>query len=236
MKKHPEGKSGAAMIESSVVLVLLFLILFGLLQTSYMVSARDVLSFSSMATARSAQVGYNDFMLKKTARITSIPTAGPIRTPSVRSTGGFRNVQTAGERWDNAVNLRSWVSSTQYNIERRRIPAYLGAEHPGQLSAILDYDNWQMNDTLVRVTPVEGTQSRADLLRVGVGQNVPMVMPFARAIAELIPSAVFVRVYRTNSRGLEGDGAVHVFEVPAIDMASTIEVENHALYYLGDSE
>ncbi|MBN2685488.1 MAG: pilus assembly protein [Pontiellaceae bacterium] len=231
MRRHPEGKSGAAMIESSVVLVILFLILFAVLQGSYMLAARDVLSFSSMATARSAQVGYNDFMLEKTARITSIPTAGPMITPNIRTFRGPSG-RTSGELWDDAVDLRGGVSSGQYSIERRRIPAYLAAEHPGQLRAILDYDNWQMGDTQVRITPVEGTQSRDELLRVGVGQNVPMMMPYAKAIADLIPSSVSVRVYRTST----SDGQNHSFTVPAIDMADTIEVENHALYYLGDSE
>ncbi|MBN2703461.1 MAG: hypothetical protein JXR23_04545 [Pontiellaceae bacterium] len=226
MRRHPEGKSGAAMIESSVVLVLLFLILFGLLQGSYMLAARDVLSYSSMATARSAQVGYNDFMLEKVARTASIPTAGPIRTPNISNRSG------AGSRWDDAVDFGSGGSSWQYTVERQRIPAYLAAELPSQLRAILDYDNWQMGDTQVRITPVEGTQSRDELLRVGVGQNVPMMMPYARAIADFIPSAVFVRVYRSNT----SDGQSHSFTVPAIDMADTIEVENHALYYLGDSQ
>ena len=228
MKKHPEGKIGAAMIESCIVLLLLFLILFGLLQASYMVAARDVLSFSSMATARSAQVGYNDFMLEKVARTASIPTAGPIRNPNISGGSGAHSASSPGERWDGAVSFGSGGgSSVQYSAERARIPAYLAAESPSQLRAILDYDFWQTSDTSVRVTPVRwASWPGGTLLHVGVGQCVPMMMPYASALADFIPSAVRVRVY--SSEGW--------ITVPAIEIASRIEVEDHASDYLGASQ
>jgi hypothetical protein len=228
MKKHPEGKNGAAMIESCIVLLFLFLILFGLLQTSYMVAARDVLYFSSMATARSAQVGYNDFMLEKVARVSSIPMAGPIRNPKISGGSGALSASSPGELWDDAVSFGGGGgSSLQYSAERARIPAYLAAETPSQLRAILDYDFWQTSDTSVRVTPVTwGGWPRGTLLHVGVGQCVPMMMPYASAIADFIPYAVRVRVYSSEGR----------ITVPAIEIASRITVEDHAYDYLGDSQ
>lgn len=181
-----------------------------------------------MATARAAQVGYNDFMLEKTARTASIPTAGPIRNPNISGRSGALSTVSPGTLWDDAVSFgNGGGSSAQYSVERSRIPAYLAAERPSQLRAILDYDFWQTSDTSVRVTPVRwASWPGGTLLHVGVGQNVPMMMPYASALADFIPSAVRVRVYSSEGR----------VTVPAVEMASTMEVEDHASYYLGGSQ
>lgn len=237
MKRNPERKSGAALIESCVVLMILCLILFGVLQVSYLVGARDVLAYTSMASARSAQVGLNDFMLEKTARVMSIPTAGPILNPSVRGMG-VPDGLTAGQRWDNASAFGRGVSGYQYRLERGRIPHYLGAEYASWLPGILDYDNWQTSVTTVQVTPVELSQTGSDILDVGVAQQVPMVMPFARFYALLVPSVEIIPVFRSDKRGLAENGyganiESGTFSVPSIRMATSLEVENHAAYYLG---
>lgn len=234
MRGNPIRKSGSSLVESCIVLALLCLILFGILQVSYLIGSKDVLSYAAMASARSAQVGYNDFMLEKTARVISIPSAGPIINPNFRRSGAPDSL-TPGERWDRSLHGR--VYSRQFYTERYRIPFYLGAEERSYLSGILDYDNWQAGDTLIQVSQLEGSQADAALLDVGVSQNVPMVMPFAGVFARLLPDRNMVRVYRSDTRGLaqntwSAEATAGNFEVPAVELQNSIRVENHASYYM----
>ena len=59
------SKQGSALVESCLVMALLCLILFGILQVVYLVSARNVINYSAVATAKAASIGLNDFMLFK---------------------------------------------------------------------------------------------------------------------------------------------------------------------------
>ena len=207
-------------MESCLVIIMLCLILFGLLQVSYLIGARDILAYASVGVARSAAVGFDDFMLYKTARMLTIPTAGPMLTPdttaSVRPSGATR-----GAMWDSAVETHA--SSEQYWAERYLIPFYLGAETPAEARAVLNYDNWEQSSTRVRTPEIIGSEASADILDVPISQYVPMAMPFAAAY------------YRMNMYTLHRTDASTQIEVPHALMRESAAMENHAIYYLTDT-
>lgn len=138
------GRSGQAMVESCLVIAVMSLVLFGLLEVSRQFMAREVLHYSASAGARAHAVGFNDFMIYKVIRTAAIPVAGRMNHPDFVNNGpaaALWSSQRPGTLWDFA--LRANPISQQYEqVERSRIPLYLGADDWGQLTPILDYDDW----------------------------------------------------------------------------------------------
>lgn len=230
MTGRPKSKAGAALVESCLVIIMLCLILFGMLQVSYLIGARDVIAYASVGVARSASVGFDDFMLYKAARMFTIPTAGPMLVPGVSSSRGGSSGYRQGELWDRAVE--NVPENEQYWTEKALIPFFLGAESPAEARAVLNYENWEVAATRVRSPELHGQDTLSErILDVPVMQYVPMVMPFAR---------VFYRknvydTYRNNAGGLAQNsfvGAPTYFEVPHVFMRESAGMENHAAYYM----
>ncbi len=116
---RPGNRSGQALIESCIVILLLCLICFGLLQISRLFAAQEIMDYAASRGARARTVGFNQFMVFKAVRVGTIPSAGLLSFPSID--GG---------------------PSAQQDVEEARIPLYLGAERHGNLSGILDYELW----------------------------------------------------------------------------------------------
>lgn len=145
--RQPAGtrQSGQSLIEAALAVMMICLILFGLLQISQLFAAKEVLHHTAARAARAKTVGFNGFMVAKAARIASIPIAGRMREPA------FTNEDLAlralvsdlrpGQLWD-AVLSDMTPSGLQYEIERARIPEYMGAEHWSTAHWVLDYDGW----------------------------------------------------------------------------------------------
>lgn len=210
-------KEGAAIVESCLVMIMLCLILFGLLQVSYLIMARDVISFSAFASARALTVGMNEEFVERVARVTTIPSSGP----AFRS-GTQHNPlpqETPGRMWDNAVETSP--GSDQFWYEHYMIPWYLGAEDESQLDGLLNYHYWVSSDTAINAQSSSPGAAEAE---VTVSQNVPLSFPFARAF--------FHEAERgTIARGVEGGGYAYE-EVPVYLIEQTIRLENHSALYL----
>src|SRR5207247_1483801 len=101
------------LIESSIVIIVVSLIFFGLLQVSLIINANQVLDFAAFTTARSKVVGFHDGIVYKAFRVSTIPNAGAMLLP-----------------W------QGLSSDAQLAVEKQRIPWYL------QDVAALDYVNW----------------------------------------------------------------------------------------------
>jgi len=199
-------------------MALLCLILFGLLQASYLIAARNVINYSSVATARAASVGLNDFMLYKVSHYAAIPAAGPALTPT-----GFEHARPEGGRigsvWDNAIsrenNPRSALGEYEVGVKEAYHLAPVHGYH-----YILDYENWQRDDTGVHFDVEE--DPKQDMLHVTVDQNVPLVFPFADAIFGFFArQRVFVE---RKGRAAQ--------EAPAAEFSATSTIEDHAKLYL----
>ena len=74
--KHRER--GATIIESMFTIMVLMLILFGLMQLFHVVLARNVAMFASFRGARSAAVGFSDYLVGREAKVQAIPASGPM--------------------------------------------------------------------------------------------------------------------------------------------------------------
>ena len=197
-------------------MALLCLILFGILQVSYLVAARNIISYSAVATARAASVGLNDFMLYKVSRYTAIPAAGPVYTPQ-----GFTGVRpsgdSAGSRFENSLSRKNNPRSSlgAYEVGVKEAYHMAGVREYNQ---ILDYDNWQREETDIRFTVEE--DPKLDILHVEVTQNIPLVLPFSRAFFSHLQTA-----------RAERGGAVGTYPAKTIQAKSTIE--DHSKLYLG---
>lgn len=111
--------SGQALIESCLVIALICLILAGFFQLAQIYSAKEIISYACARGARAKTVGFNDFMVKKTVRVATIPNAGKMTFPEAQ--GGPLG---------------------QMAIEHGRIPLYLSAEWY-MLDGILQYEDWE---------------------------------------------------------------------------------------------
>lgn len=199
-------------------MALLCLILFGILQVSYLVAARNVINYAAVATARAAQVGMNGFMLHKVSRYAAIPAAGPVYTPQ-----GFGRQrpegESVGERWDYAIARNRTPRSALGEYETGARETYHLAS-PLAYIDILDYDNWQRDESDVHGSYV---RDEDDLLALTVRQDVPLAMPFAGLFFML-----------NNTVKAERDGELGIY--PAASLEATVRVEDHSALYMRSSD
>ena len=113
------------MIETVVVLFFFFICFFLAFQFADNLRARLLCEYAAGRCARAATVGFNDFMVEKTARIATMAAAGPCRT------------QDAG---GNELRYRSWIA---------RAPDYLECLYDAQARQVLDFDYWRDGRTQV---------------------------------------------------------------------------------------
>ncbi len=171
------GRSGQSLIESCLVVGLACLLFFGVFQLSQVFAAKEFLDYAAARGARAATVGLNDFMVFKTARIGSIPGAGKMTSPDFLRRTAAWNPHSARETWGAwAFFMRNVPASEQYQVERSRIPLYLGAEHHGRLQGLLNYEDW---DT-IRVSQAQ-EDGFAGTVKVQVWQEYPLRIPFHTA-------------------------------------------------------
>lgn len=109
--------SGAAVLESVLVMVVLLLILFGFLQLFQITMARALADFAAFRAARSASVGFRDYLVRREAKIKAIPASGVMVMPEES-----RNFDSAFE---------------QFAFERSIIPFYSKGRQ------YLAYEHWE---------------------------------------------------------------------------------------------
>ena len=169
--------AGQSLIESCFVVAVICLIFFGLFQISQLFAAKAILTYAAAAGARARTVGFNDFMVYKVVRAAAIPNAGKMTTPAYDPAGS-----AGGDWWGTATPGEAWVrasapgvpASAQYEIERSRIPDYLGTTRWSELEGILDYERWDD----IHYGEALATE---DFVELSTSQRYPLVFPFARA-------------------------------------------------------
>ena len=152
------------------------LILFGLLEIARLFMAREVLNYAATAGARAHSVGFNDFMVYKVVHVAAIPVAGQMTSPNYAGTdpnAGRWTTTKPGALWDFALTANP-LSPQYENVERSRIPLFLGTENYGEMHAVLDYENW---DDLHQ----NSTLSGIDAVNTSVRQDLELKFPFHRA-------------------------------------------------------
>lgn len=230
MSKLPKGKSGAALIESCIVIIMLCIIVFGLLQISYIIASRNVLSYTSFATSRAAAIGLNDFMLLKVSRYASIPTSGPINRPSGLSTSNL-GPGNMGDQFARSYTRKYSPESAQglYEVAVKRDFHLADID---EYRAILNYDNWDGDSAASARAWVDYSDN---LVYAWVAQSVPMTFPFARLFARhLTANGSMVSVPRTIPQKEDGEWYTRreTAKYPAVPVDAMSVMEDHAVHYL----
>jgi Flp pilus assembly protein TadG len=138
-------RSGQAMIESIFVIILACLCFLGIFQYANLFASKAVLSHAATRAARARSVGFNHWMVEKSARVAAIPASGRRLTPA---TAGVDSAITAalsqnhvGDIWDLA--LRSNTRSPDSQLELSLIPDYMDSINNPTAENLLDYELWE---------------------------------------------------------------------------------------------
>ena len=179
------GRSGQSLIETCLALFLICLLFAGFFQVSQILAAREVLQHAAARAARAKTVGFNQWMVKKCVRAALIPNAGRMLEPAYTNENQeLRNMTdqlAPGPLWDRLLALTP--SSAQYDLERARIPQYLGSENASLAKATLDYERWQDDsiDYTKSVVAIGTNQTVVDGgIQMTVEQKLPLTVPLHR--------------------------------------------------------
>ena len=181
------GRGGQALVETCLAMFLICLIFAGFFQVSQVLAAREVLQHAAARGARAQTVGFNRWMVRKCIYAALIPNSGRLREPAFENVNGPLRDMTArlapGVLWDRLLGITP--ASAQYNLERTRIPDFLGSENEAQSRAVLDYERWQdrsINYTASAIT--EGPDGAIVVngeIEMTVEQELPLTVPLHRA-------------------------------------------------------
>ncbi len=173
---RPKGTSnGQAMIESVFVIIVACFCFLALFQYANLFAAKMTLTHAATRAARARTVGLNQWMVEKAARAAAIPVSGksliPFGVPSTPSVILQNN--NDGRIWNAAL----WTSpiSAKAQLERARIPEYMGSVNSPTSREILDYELWEdMEVSVEEPLDLDGTMPGA--LEVTVRQRQPLLI------------------------------------------------------------
>ena len=120
-------RSGQAMIETVLAVLIITFVFLGLFKLSHMLTGKIMLEHAAMRVARARAVGFNDFMCVKTARAAVIPVAGKRLWPSEDDESGYS--------------------------EAARVRVYMESPDPARARGLLEYEGWER----LAVDPGDGT-------------------------------------------------------------------------------
>lgn len=147
-------RSGQAMVESIIVLLVLCLLLFGFLQAAVSMGGREILHHAAARAARARSVGFNSWMAEKSARVAAIPVSGR-----------FLAEEVGWSPDDGSIS----------DFELSRIPEYLASENHARAEYILDYDEWEKGT----LSFGDSSSALGGVLRFTAAHHAPLVMPFS---------------------------------------------------------
>lgn len=175
----PTNRSGQSLIESCIVIGILCLLLMALFQLSQLFMAQEILHYAAGRGARAKTVGFNEFMVFKTIRVGTIANAGRMTAPEIAAQTPASLILQLGTNpsspnYFETKSLGSYVKTpvAQRALERARIPLFLASDWYGQLSAILDYEDWD------NINYSYTEQAYPPQLDLHVHQHFPLKFPF----------------------------------------------------------
>ena len=110
-------RSGQAMIETVLAVLIITFVFLGLFKLSHMLTGKIMLEHAAMRVARARAVGFNDFMCVKTARAAVIPVAGKRLWPSEDDESGYS--------------------------EAARVRVSMESPDPARARGLLEYEGWE---------------------------------------------------------------------------------------------
>lgn len=165
------------MIESVFVIILACLCFLAVFQYANLFAAKAVLSHSAARAARSRAVGFNRWMVEKSARVAAIPASGRRLTPVSAGIDpaitAALNQNRAGDLWELA--LRSSTRSPATQLEVARIPDYMDSGNAPTAANLLDYELWDALSVDID-EPLDLDGTTPGTLRVTVRQRHPLLL------------------------------------------------------------
>ena len=122
-------KCGQAMVETTIAMIVILIVFLALFNLADLIRAKLLVETAAVKCARARAVGYNDFMLRKIARLTTMPAAGECLTAADAGNGKL-----------------------SYAARHYRISNYLTSEYETQANAILDFAYWRNGDTAINAS------------------------------------------------------------------------------------
>jgi hypothetical protein len=170
--------SGQAMVESIFVLIAACLCFIAFFQYANLYAAKMTLTHAATRAARARTVGLNHWMVEKAARAAAIPVSGKslvdFGLPPTKT--GLLPQKNIGDVWDKALAISP--SSAKGQIERARVPEFMGSENEPTSREILDYELWDdMSFSLDEPISLDG--ETPGVLEVTVSQRQPLLISFA---------------------------------------------------------
>lgn len=193
---HARGQrcAGQSLIEACLALLILCLVFMGFFQVSQLIAARQVLYHAAARGARAKMVGFNRFMVDKAILVAAIPNAGRMIQPDIPNEDAelreWLATERAGVVWDRVLASDPGIADV-HEIERARIPEFMGSEHWSWARAILDYEHW---DTVEASVP--GIMNDGAPLDVRVRQQIDL--------RRLFGVGVYRTFYADDTLELEG--------------------------------
>ena len=171
------GRCGQAMIESVFVIILACLCFFAIFQYANLFAAKTVLSHAAASAARSRSVGFNQWMVEKSARVAAIPASGRRLVPE---SAGLDPAITAalrqnrlGDIWDLALSTDVRSPATQ--LEVGRIPDYMDSINDATAEHLLDYELWDALSVDIE-EPMDIGGLTPGILTVNLRQRHPLLL------------------------------------------------------------
>ena len=168
------------MIESVIVIILACFCFLAIFQYANLFACKAVLTHAATRAARARAVGFNRWMVDKSARVAAIPACGKRLTPA--STGVDPAITAAlsknhvGDIWDLA--LKSSTRSPGTQLELARLPDYMDSGNDPTASNILDYELWdRLIIDIEEQANLDGTTPGR--LQVSVKQYHPLLISLA---------------------------------------------------------
>ena len=75
-------RRGQAMVETTIAMIVILIMFLALFNLADLIRVKLLVENAAVKCARARAVGYNDFMLRKIARLATMPVAGECLTPS----------------------------------------------------------------------------------------------------------------------------------------------------------
>lgn len=118
---HGRRRNGQAVLETTIVMLLLCVLFFLVFDYARLLNCRTVLDYAAMRCARARAVGFNDFMVLKTARLGTISISGKCLTNFDDEPGG---------------------AEPSASMLQNRMGSYLQTANYAETEGILDFELW----------------------------------------------------------------------------------------------
>lgn len=219
---HSHVSSGQAMVESILVILAVSLLFFGLFQYAQLFTAKTVLSHAAARAARARAVGFNEWMVRKSALVAAIPASGKRLAPSYVLQDGSLHAALAKENLGDLLDVvfARRPPSAASGLEVNRVPDFMESVNQASSQAVLDYEYWEQTDVDLDESLTLHPEDPS-LLSVRVRQRHPLLFSLS-ALEE-----GELRSVPTSPDGTSDD---------ELAIAGEYSIENHFPLYLEDAK